>query len=69
MRTLYVMLMLALAGCASGAGRADNEVAAVVLDERARQAAVETANAGEGSEAALEAAAETAPKSVTAPGP
>jgi hypothetical protein len=59
-RALFVMLMLALASCAAG-GSAHREVAAVVLDERARQAAVETARAGAGSEAALKAAAEAAP--------
>ena len=58
MRILIVMAMLALGGCASsGAGR---EVAAVVQDEDARQAAVAAAQKGEGSKAALKAGAEAA---------
>lgn len=58
MRTVVLMTMLALAACAArGSGR---EVAAVVQDEDARQAAVLSAQQGEGSEAALEAGAETA---------
>lgn len=61
MRTLFVILMLALAGCASGGG-ANREVAAVVQSEDARQAAVDTAQAGAGSEAALKAGAEAVPK-------
>jgi hypothetical protein len=65
MRTLLVMLMLALAGCASRG--ADREVAAVVNSERARQAAVEAAQAGSGSEAALKAGAEAAPRSAEEP--
>jgi hypothetical protein len=57
-----ILLPLALAAfataCASrGTGR---EVAAVVLDEGARQAAVETAREGVGSKAALKAGAEAA---------
>lgn len=66
MRTLFVMIMLALAGCAARGG-ASQEVAAVVLDERARQAAVETAESGAGSEQALKAAAATATSAVTDP--
>jgi hypothetical protein len=58
MRTLALTTMLLLGGCAShGAGR---EVAAVVQDEGARQAATAAAREGEGSKAALEAGAEAA---------
>ena len=60
MRTLFVMLMLALAGCASSG--ANREVAAVVNSEDARQAAVDAAQSGAGSEAALKAGAEAAPR-------
>jgi hypothetical protein len=62
-RALFVMLMLALAGCASSG--ANREVAAVVNSEDARQAAVDTAQAGAGSEAALKAGAEAVPKAAT----
>ncbi len=67
MRTMAVMTMLLLAACASrGAGR---EVAAVVQDEGARQAATAAAQEGQGSKAALEAGAEAAArdKNVTEP--
>lgn len=64
MRAVLVMLALMLAGCASGG--ADKEVAAVVQSETARQAAAGTAQAGEGSEAALKAGAEAAPAAATA---
>lgn len=58
MRIMAVMTMLLLAACASrDAGR---EVAAVVQDEGARQAATAVAGDGEGSKAALEAGAEAA---------
>ncbi len=58
MRTMALMTMLLLTACASrGAGP---EVAAVVQDESARQAATAVAQAGEGSKAALEAGAEAA---------
>lgn len=58
MRIMAVMTMLLLAACASrDAGR---EVAAVVQDEGARQAATAVAQDGEGSKAALEAGAEAA---------
>ena len=60
MRTLFVMLMLALAGCASSG--ANREVAAVVNSEDARQAAVDAAQSGAGSEAALKAGAAAAPR-------
>jgi hypothetical protein len=64
MRAIFVMFMLMLAGCASGSG-SDKEVAAVVQSETARQAAAETVQAGESSEAALKAAAEAAPAAAT----
>ena len=64
MRVIFVMFMLMLAGCASGG--AGKEVAAVVQSESARQAAVDTASAGEGSKAALKAGAEAAPAAATA---
>lgn len=58
MRALALMTLLLLAGCASrSAGR---EVAAVVQDEGARQAATAAAQEGEGSKAALQAGAEAA---------
>lgn len=58
MRMLAFTTMLLLTACASrGAGP---EVAAVVQDEAARQAAVAAAQDGEGSKAALEAGAEAA---------
>jgi hypothetical protein len=58
MRLLTLTTMLLLAACASrGAGR---EVAAVVQDEGARQAATAAAQEGEGSKAALQAGAEAA---------
>ena len=50
-------LALALAACASSARQ---EVSAVVQDEGARQAAAQTAQAGEGSEAALKKGADAA---------
>jgi hypothetical protein len=58
-RLLLPLVLAALtAACASrGTGR---EVAAVVQDEGARQAAVATAQEGEGSKAALKAGAEAA---------
>ena len=58
MRMLVLSTMLLLAACAShDAGR---EVAAVVQDEGARQAATIAAQEGKGSKAALEAGAEAA---------
>ncbi|MBL8770716.1 MAG: hypothetical protein JNK30_04985 [Phenylobacterium sp.] len=68
MRALFAMVMLALAGCASGGG-ASREVSAVVENEQARQAAVDSAQAGADSEAALKAGAAAAPAPPTpAPG-
>jgi hypothetical protein len=67
MRTLALMTMFLLAACASrSTGR---EVAAVVQDESARQAATAAAQEGQGSKAALEAGAEAAArdKNVTEP--
>lgn len=66
-RTLMSLALVAgflVAGCATTG--ADREVAAVVQSESARQAAVATAEAGEGSEAALQAGAEAAPAAATA---
>lgn len=58
MRMLALTTMLLLAACASrSTGR---EVAAVVQDEGARQAATAAAQEGEGSKAALEAGAQAA---------
>jgi hypothetical protein len=58
MRILALTAMLLLAACASrGSGR---EVAAVVEDEGARQAAVAAARQGEGSKDAVRAGAEAA---------
>ena len=58
MRMMILAAMLLLAACASrGAGR---EVSAVVQDEGARQAAVEAAQRGEDSKAAVQAGAEAA---------
>ena len=58
MRMLALTTMFLLAACASrGAGR---EVAAVVQDEGARQAATAAAQQGEGSKEALEAGAQAA---------
>jgi len=58
MRLLALTTMLLLAACASrSTGR---EVAAVVQDEGARQAATGAARQGEGSKTALEAGAEAA---------
>lgn len=52
--------MLALAACAGTGPKA--EVAAVVTDETARQAAAETADQGAGSTAALKAGADASAK-------
>jgi hypothetical protein len=58
MRMLALTTMFLLAACASrSTGR---EVAAVVQDEGARQAATAAAREGEGSKAALEAGAQAA---------
>lgn len=58
MRTLALTMLLLATACASrGTGR---DVAAVVQDEGARQAAVEAAREGEDSKAALKAGSQAA---------
>jgi hypothetical protein len=58
MRTVIGLgAMLLVTACAHPGAR--REVNAVVLDEQARQAAAATAEQGQGSQAALRAAAET----------
>lgn len=68
-RTGMIAAVLLLSGCASAGQGAKTEVNAVVQDEGARQAAVQSAAEGDGSKAALDAGAAAAKPETATPQP